>query len=73
MREHSLKLFRRRVRLDEGMYKFCNSVFDEWNGLAEDVAMAGSLVTFKAKHDHLLRNIKGVCLSVSFSHVYRHP
>ena len=55
----SLKLFKRRVRLDVGKYKFGNRVCDEWNGLAEDVVMAGSLVTFKAKLDHHLRNVRG--------------
>ena len=46
-RGHSLKLFKRRVRLDVGKYKFGNRVCDKWNGLAEDVVIAGSLVTFK--------------------------
>ena len=35
-RGHSLKLFKRRVRLDVGKYKFGNRVCDEWNGLADD-------------------------------------
>ena len=58
-RRHVLKLFKRRVGLDVRKYKFGNRVCDEWNGLAEDVVMAGSLVTFKAKLDHHLRNVKG--------------
>ena len=29
------------------------------NGTAEEVVMAGSLVTFKAKLDHHLRNVRG--------------
>ena len=58
-RGHSLKLFKRRVRLDVGKYKFGSRVCDEWNGLAEDVVMAGSLVTFKTKLDHHLRNVRG--------------
>ena len=58
-RGHSLKLFKRRVRLDVGKYKFGNRVCVEWNGVAEDVVMAGSLVTFKAKLDHHLRNFIG--------------
>ena len=45
----SLKLFKRRVRLDVGKYKFGNRVCDEWNGLVEDVVMADSLLTFKAR------------------------
>ena len=54
-----MKLFKRRVRLDVGKYKFGNRVCDEWNGFAEDVVMAGSLVIFKAKLDHHLRNVRG--------------
>ena len=57
--DHSLKLFKRRVRLDVGKYKFGNRVCDEWSGLAEEVVMAGSLVTFQAKLDHHLRNVRG--------------
>ena len=53
-----MKLFKRRVRLDVGKYKFGNRVRDEWNGLAEGVVIAGSLVTFKAKFDHHLRNVR---------------
>ena len=58
-RGHSLKLFKIGVRLDVGKYKFGNRVCDEWNGLAEDMVMAGSLVTFKARLDHHLRNVRG--------------
>ena len=58
-RGHSLKLFKRRVRLDVGKYRFRNRVCDKWKGLAEDVVMAGSLVTCKAKLDHHLRNVRG--------------
>ena len=50
-RGHSLKLFKRRVRLDVGKYKFGNRVCDEYNGLTDEVVM----VTFKAKLDHHLR------------------
>ena len=34
-RVNSLKLFKRRMRLDVGKYKFDNRVCDDWNGLAE--------------------------------------
>ena len=59
MRGHSLKLFKKRVRLDVGKYKFGNRVCNEWNGSADDVVIAGSLVTFKAKLDRHLRNVRG--------------
>ena len=64
-RGHRLKLFERRMILDVGKYKFGNRVCDEWNWLADDVVMADSLKTFKAKLDHHLR-ILGVCLSYGF-------
>ena len=59
---HSLKLFKRRVRQDVGKYKFGNRVCNEWNGLSwlAEVVMADSLVTFKAKLDHHLRNVRGL-------------
>ena len=44
MRGHSLKLLKRRVRPDVGKHKL---VCDEWNELAEEVVMAGSLVTLQ--------------------------
>ena len=48
-RGHSLKLFKSQgPDWMWGSTKFGNRVCDEWNGLAEDVVMAGSLVTFKA-------------------------
>ena len=50
VQRQGLKLFKRRVRL-VGKYKFGNKVWDEWNWLAEDVVMAGSLVTIKARLD----------------------
>ena len=36
-----------------------NRTFDDWNG-CEDVVMAGSLVTFKGKLDHHLKNVRGL-------------
>ena len=58
-RGHSFKLFKKRVSLDVGRYKFGNRVCNEWNLLTEDVVSAGSLNTFKAKLDHHLRNVRG--------------
>ena len=62
-RRHSFKLFKKRVSLDVGLYKFGNRVCNEWNLLTEDVVLAGSLNTFKARLDHHLRNVRGFCLS----------
>ena len=58
-RRHSYKLFKKRMRLDVGRYKFGNRVCNEWNLLTEDVISAGSLNTFKARLDHHLRNVRG--------------
>ena len=41
-----------------GKYKFLNRVCDEWNGLVKNVVMASSLVTFKARLNHHLRNVR---------------
>ena len=48
------------MRLDVGKNTFGNRVCDEWNRLADDVVIASSLVTFKAKLDHHLRNVRGL-------------
>ena len=58
-REHSFKLFKKRVSLDVGMYKVGNRVCNEWNLLTEDGVLAGSVNTFKARLDHHLRNVRG--------------
>ena len=58
-RGHIYKLYKRRVRLDVGKYGFGSRVCNEWNLLTEDVVSAGSLITFKAKLDHHLRNVRG--------------
>ena len=58
-RRHSFKLFKKRVSLDVGRYKFGNRVCKVWNLLTEDVVSAGSLNTFKARLDHHLRNVRG--------------
>ena len=56
---HSSKLIKRMVRLDVEKYKFGNRMCYEWNGLAEDVVVAGSLVKFKARLGNQLRNVGG--------------
>ena len=40
-RGHSFKLFKKRVSLDVGRYKFGNRVCNEWNLLTEEVVSAG--------------------------------
>ena len=65
-RGHSFKLFKKRVNLDVGRYKFGNRVCNEWNLLTEDVVSAGSLNTFNAKLDHHLRNARGLLKHLCF-------
>ena len=65
-RRHSFKLFKKRVSLDVGRYKFGNRVCKVWNLLTEDVVSAGSLNTFKARLDHHL-------LGVLFKHFVLFP
>ena len=55
-RGHSLKLFKRR---DWMLGSISSATGCAINGLVEDMVMAGCLVTFKAKLDHLLRNVRG--------------
>ena len=57
-RRHSFKLFKKRVSLDLGKYKFGNKVCKEWNLLTEDVVLAESLNTFMARLDHHFRNVR---------------
>ena len=56
---HSFKLFKRRYRLGVERFKFANRVFEEWNGLDDDVVAVGSVNVFKRKLDHHLRNLRG--------------
>ena len=61
-RGHSYKLFKKRVSLDVGRYKFGNRVCKEWNlltELTEDMVSAGKLNNSKARLDHHLRNVRG--------------
>ena len=63
-RGHSFELFKKRVSLDVGRYKFGSKVCNEWNVLTEDVVSAGLLNTFKARLDHHLMNVRGVGLNI---------
>ena len=63
---HSFELFKKRVSLDVGRYKFGNRVCNEWNLLTQDVVSAESLNTFKAQLDHHLRNVRGLFRHLCF-------
>jgi hypothetical protein len=58
-RGNSLKMFKRRFRLDIGKFSFGNRVCDEWNGLPEEVVTAETLLGFKKGLDKHLRTYRG--------------
>ena len=54
-REHSFKLYKKRVRLDIAKYAFANRVCDTWNNLPKAVVEATSINIFKSKLENYLR------------------
>jgi len=54
-RGHSQKLFKKRVRLDEGKYCFSNRVCDEWNQLPGEIVNEGSVDIFKGRLNQYYR------------------
>jgi len=59
LRRHSLKLNKKRVRLDVAKFSFTNRVVNKWNILDEEIISGCSLAGFKRKLDRHLREIKG--------------
>jgi ribonucleases P/MRP protein subunit RPP40 len=59
-RGHSLKLIKKRCRLNTGLYSFGNRVVNDWNMLPERVIEATSLETFKGRLDYFLRHTRGL-------------
>ena len=59
-RGHSLKLFKRRFRLDVAKYSFGNRVVDNWNHLPGDIVHAESLNAFKGRLDKFLGHTGGL-------------
>jgi hypothetical protein len=59
LRGHSLKLFKTRFNTNIGKFTFCNRVVDEWNMLPEDVVSSNTVLNFKIKLDHFLKNGRG--------------
>ena len=55
-RGHRLKLKKRHVRLNIGLYSFSQRVVSRWNELPEDVVTAPSLNCFKNRLDKLWTN-----------------
>jgi len=59
LRGHSLKLNKKRVRLDVAKFSFSNRVVNEWNILDEEIISGCSLAGFKRKLDRHLRDKRG--------------
>ena len=58
-RGHSMKLYKKRVRLEVGRWSFGNRVVERWNSLPEDVVEEETVNGFKGKLDRFLGNMKG--------------
>lgn len=59
LRGHSLKLSKKRVRLDISKYSFSNRVINEWNMLDKKIIEGNSLNGFKKRLDRHLKEIRG--------------
>ena len=59
LRGHSLKLNKKRVRLDVAKFCFSNRVVNEWNILDEEIISGCSLPVFIQKLDRHLRDKRG--------------
>ena len=59
LRGHSLKLNKKRVRLDVAKFSFSNRVVNEWNILDKEIISGCSLAGFKRKLDRHLRDKRG--------------
>jgi len=56
---HSLKLNKKRARLDIAKFFFSNRVINEWNTLSEEIIAGNSLCGFERKLDRHLRDVRG--------------
>ena len=66
LRGHSLKLNKKRVRLDVAKFSFSNRVVNEWNNLDDKIISGCSLAGFKRKLDRHLRDKRGYIYAVAF-------
>ena len=72
LRGHSLKLNKKRVRIDVAKFSFSNRVVNEWNILDEEIILGCSLAGFKRKLDrHLRDKRRDIYISYSFLPSYR--
>jgi ribonucleases P/MRP protein subunit RPP40 len=58
-RGHSLKLYKKRVRLDAAKFSFGNRVCTEWNRLPDAIVTASSINVFKNRLDNYLGKTRG--------------
>jgi len=58
-RKNSLKLFKRRSKLDISKYSFTSRVVDRWNELPDAVVLSADVNAFKNNFDNLLRDSRG--------------
>ena len=76
-RGHSLKLFKKRARLNVRKNCFSNRVVDGWNALPESVVTAPSLNTFKSRLNKHWRNqpykFKAACYMTNQEIEGEHP
>ena len=59
-RGHSMKVYKKRFRLDAGKYSFGNRVVDSWNAFPEYIVDQGTINGFKSKLDQYLGHRKGI-------------
>ena len=55
----SVKLFKKRYRLEVGKSKFASRVCEEWNRLGDGIVSAETVNVFNTRLDHHLRNVRG--------------
>jgi hypothetical protein len=59
-RGHSMKVYKKRFKLDMGKYSFGNRVIDSWNALPDYIVEQGTVNGFKSKLDQYLGHMKGI-------------
>jgi len=60
LRGNSLKLNKKRVRLDVAKFSFSNRLVNEWNILDDEIISGCSLAGFKRKLDRHLRDKRDI-------------
>jgi len=58
-RKNSLKLFKKRSKLDLSKYGFTSRVVDSWNDLPDNVVLSADVNAFKKNFEHFMRDSRG--------------